>query len=441
MLKKTSKIMFASAFMWSFSAAATVDTRIEWSGDYRLRGQYLESASTDSSDPQDFYNHRMIVSGKMVPNDSIQAHLSLNINQNLGSEDRFGFAGLRDTDPDDEDVQILRAYGDWAFGSAFSLKFGRLDLNWANEAVISRNNDDQRPFFFDGVVFGYDALSFSINVGALKVSDWLAVNTDAGDADPDESSYFVSIDFKPISRLIEKSQIFFLRFQSDNFSSPAVNIEGSSLNRLGFSSSGSSGVISYDLDYVSLLGSFNGGQSANAWMGNLKLGLNFGDKTPQQFFLKAHFDSGDDQATTDKNESYRPLYYNHHRYAGLLDVLAWGNLNYLGAGFSMIRKERSEFLFQALWFKLSDTSQGPNSISYLGFGDDTDFISQAVSENTNNIADTDLGFEFDFLFKRTFSSKAYVEFIAGVFVPGKYFEAYGRDKEILSFRLTTGFEF
>lgn len=441
MLKKTSKITLSLIFLWAFSAQAALNTRVDWSGDYRLRGQYLENAAIGSSDSQDFYNHRMIVSGKMVPNDSVQAHFSINLNQNLGSEDRFGFAGIRDEDPDDEDVQILTAYGDWAFGSAFSFKFGRMDLNWGNEAVISVNNDDQRPFFFDGVVFTYDAAGFSFSSGALKISDWITANSDSGDVDPDESAYFVSIDFKPLSRLVEKSQIFFLRLQSDNFTTPSVSIEGSSLNRLGFSASGSSGALFYNLDYVSLLGSYNGGQSAAAWMGNLKLGLRFGDKTPSEFFLKGHFDSGDKADTADKNEGYRPLYYNHHEYAGLMDLLAWGNLNYLGAGFSFLRKERSEFMLQALWFRLSETNQGPSSISYLGFGDSSDLIDQNVFQNSNGVESSDLGFEVDFLFKRTFSSKAYVEFIAGIFMPGEYLEAYGRDENILSFRLTTGFEF
>ena len=429
-------------FNQSESSLEKLGTKIDWSGEYRMRGKYQDRSYVGSSEPQDLYVHRLILKGSMAPNDVIETHFAVNLNQTLGGDERRGFAGLRDSDSDDQNIQVLTAYADWAFGSSFLMRFGRMNLDWSHGALISVNDDDQQPYFFDGAVVGYDASGFSLRSGVLRIGDWTLANGSPEKIDPDETAYFASLDFKPLSALLETIQIFFFRTQSDNYNSPAVNIPGSSLNRIGMALGGASGGFYYTLDYVSQLGSYNTGLSASAWMAHGEFGYRIDSgNNPTRFFLKAHYDTGDDAATTDTDEGYQPLYYNHHKYAGLMDVLAWGNLNYLGFGASVIRRKRTEFLVQALWFKLSDSSSGPNDISYLGYSGANDTISEAVAANSSGVSSSDLGYEIDFLYKRHFSSQAFLEIIGGLFVTGDYLEAYGRDKNFFSLRVSAGFEF
>lgn len=423
-------------------ATKKLDTKIDWSGEYRLRGRYLDRAYVGSSEPQDFYVHRFILKGSMAPNDDIETHFAINFNQALGGDEKRGFAGLRDGDTDDQNIQILKAYADWAFGSSFSVRFGRMELDWSHGALISKNDDDQQPYFFDGAVLGYDAAGFSLRSGVLRVGDWTLANSAPNKIDPDESAYFASLDFKPLSALLETTQVFFFRTQADDYNSAAVNIMGSSLNRIGLALGGASKGFYYSLDYVSQLGSYNNGVNSSAWMAQGEFGYKIDTGyNPTKFFIKAHYDTGDDAATTDTDEGYNPLYYNHHKYAGLMDVLAWGNLNYMGFGASVLRRKKTEFMLQALWFKLSDSSSGPSDISYLGYSGDNDTISEAVATNASGVTSSQLGYEIDFLYKRNFSSQAFLEVIGGVFVTGDYLEAYGRDKNFFSIRVSTGFEF
>jgi len=444
MLKKTSYFIGASLFFFSIGLQAqteNLDTKVDWSGEYRLRGRYQDPVNVGSSEPEDSYLHRLILKGQMAPNDVIETQFAINLNQNLGGDERRGFAGIRDKEGDTENIQVLTAFADWSFGSSYLMRFGRMNLDWSHGALISYNDDDQQPYFFDGAVLGYDASGFSLRSGFLRIGDWSLANSTPEKTDPDESAYFATLDFKSLSSLLETTQVFFFRAQSDDFLSTAVNITGSSLNRIGVSLGGESAGVYYSLDYVSQLGSFNDGVNSSAWMGHAELGYKIDGSNPTSFFLKAHYDTGDDPATTDTNEGYQPLYYNHHKYAGLMDVLAWGNLNYLGLGAAVVRKKRTELMFQALWFKLSDSGSGPNDISFLGYSSDTSTISQDVARNVSGVASSDLGVEIDFLYKRKFTSKAFLEVIAGAFIVGDYLEAYGRDRDFFSVRLSTGFEF
>ncbi|MGH1469394.1 MAG: hypothetical protein ACRBBP_11065, partial [Bdellovibrionales bacterium] len=322
-------------------------------------------------------------------------------------------------------------------------KLGRLDLNWGNEVAVSQNMDDQKPYSFDGAVFGYDAESFIFNAGALRVGDWDRGLGPASTIDPDESAYFVTLDFKSFGKVLETAEFFLLRLQSADFIDTAnsINIEGYSLNRLGFSFAGSKGRFFYQADYVNLLGSYNAGESAKAWMGHFNLGVNFGEQNPGSVYFVGHYDTGDDAGSAETDEGYRPVYYNHHKYAGLMDLLAWGNLTYYGLGLTFVRKGNTELKAQALRFTLTDNSTGPNSISYLGYGDSSSFISEDVSKNSNGELSSDLGTELDLALKRNFLSGAYLELILGVFIPDEYFEAYGRNEKVYSFRLSTGFSF
>lgn len=435
--------MMALIFVSSF-AHAEADTRVEWGGEYRLRTNVVDNLDASSSEKQDDYTHRLILKGTMAPNDSVMVHFSLNVNQELGSQTKRGFGGLESAEEGSaDDLQVLTAYGDWHLGSSFFLNFGRMDLNWGNEVVMSRNYDDQRPYSFDGLVFGYDSDTFLFNAGALRVGDWDRAQGPATTIDPDESAYFVSLDFKSFGRLLKTAEFFLLRVQSSDFSDVAssIAVEGSSLNRIGFSLGGENGKFSYQADYVNLLGSYNGGQSAKAFMAHLNLGYNFGDKSPGRIYMVGHTDSGDKSSTTDIDEGYRPVYYNHHRYAGLMDVLAWGNLTYYGLGFDLLYKGHTDFKIQALRFSLTDNTLGPNSISYMGFGDTTDFINEAVATNSNGENLSALGTELDIMIKRNFASNAYIELILGAFITDDYFEAYGRKNPVYSLRLSTGFSF
>ncbi len=444
MLKKSSVfVLFFLMFSFSRVSFPKVDTRVKWGGDYRFRFYFSDNLTFENSKKEDLSSHRFILKGEMAPNDDIETHFSININQVIGGEGKRGFSGLEGFNDDLKDIQILTAYADWHLGSSFFLKLGRINLNWGNEAVVSSNLDDQRPYGFDGLFFGYDSESFMLNTGVLRVGDWSKDMGSPSAIDPEESAYFIILDFKSFGEIFRTAEFFFLRLESSEFihRENSVSIGGYSLNRFGFSLVGSKSKVFYQADYVNLLGSYSKGGNAQAWMGHINLGVNFGEKQPASVYLIGHYDSGDDSTSTEVDESYRPIYYNHHKYAGFMDLLAWGNLTYYGLGASLFYKGQTEFKTQILRFSLTDTFKGPNSISYLGYGDSTSFISEDVSKNTKKNVNSNLGTELDFVITRKFLSEAYLELVAGTFIPDAYFKAYGRNEKLYSFRLSIGFKF
>lgn len=427
-------LMCATTSSWA------LDTRVHWSGSYRLRGLMQDNFAQSESNLGDAYFHRLIVGGKMEPNDSIRLLFAANLYQGIGGDYKRGEMGLTAAQDEEGQFQLAHAYGDWNLGSSFYLHFGRLDLNWGNEALVSRNSDDQRLYSFDGLDFGYDSASFKVSAGVLRVGEW-ASQTTASTFDSNESAYFARLVLKSFFSFVDSVEGYFFRLQSDDFSQDGITLVGSSVNRLGFTLKTSYQNLFLNADFVNLQGSLNSSEKLASSMLDLEGGVLWGDQVKKGISLVYHTDSGDDSSTGDTVETYRPLYYNHHKYAGLMDVFAWGNLTYYGVKFNVSFWDKNDFMLQTLIMGRSEKSLGPRPINYFGYGLEQDFINEDVSKNTAGVRDNSLGLEVDFVYKRKFTSKAYVEFIAGVFAPGSYMEAYGRNKTLYALRLTTGFKF
>ena len=454
-------------------------TFIQWSGHYRVRGLYQENLFRGSSDDFDLYSHRLRLNGSFSPNDDTQAHFSANLYGVLGGNRRGDLgldASLVDDSSDGHKLQLLKIYGEWDFWRGFFLRFGRQQLNWGNEAIISSNEDDDRPYSFDGLVLHYSDSVVHFQTGVFKLGDWSSrtsqnganpnsnpnrdsnpnpnLNSDGnsnpnrdsnlnpdGNPDPSEDSYFVSIELKGFLNFLKEIQFLLYRTQADNFENTdlGINIQGGTFNRFGVALNGEGSRLYYTLDYINFSGDYSGGTAASGSMGHIKLGGIWGGGDSLRAYIVGHLDTGDDSSSTNTNEKFDPLYYNHHNYAGLMDLLAWGNLTYYGAGFEYRPDESQFYKLQWLTFQRTETGSGVSSINYLGF--DQAFITEDINQNTNAVITKDLGFEVDFLYRKNYDSNAFLEFIVGVFVPGDYLESYGRAKEIYSARLTTGFSF
>lgn len=412
---------------------------VQWSGEYRLRGLFQENIFPDSSDYNDQYSHRLILAGRLAPNDDIQAYFSVNLNGNLGGKKR-GRLGLVDEElSDEQNIDLLTAYGNWDLWRGFYLSFGRQTLKWGNETLMSPSKDDNQPYSFDGAIMHYDSESLHVQAGAIRVEDWSGANGDR--LDPNENSYFVSLELKGFMALLNSAQAFYYKVQKDNYSNTDLgfNIQGGSFNRFGVSLAGKTKRFYHNIDYINFSGSYSNNIGVSGWMGHGVLGTVLSQKKQVKLFIEGHYDTGDDANTPETNEGYDPLYYNHHRYAGLMDLFAWGGLSYLSLGLEMNSSLTDKFKFQVLSFKRTSQSAGPNSISFLGFNNM--FISEAANTNANSIGSRDLGLEFDFVYLKNYDSGVYLEVIAGAFVPDDYMKAYAQDKTIYSLRISTGFEF
>ncbi len=415
---------------------------IRWSGDYRLRGLAQAKIFNNSSEILDDLSHRLKLKGSFSPNDDIQAYFSVNFYGQLGGSPR-GLNGLEfetlDLNQSSHQLQLLNAYAEWDLWDGLFLYFGRQKMSWTNEALFSENLDDNRPYSFDGLVFYYSDSILNFKLGALRVGDWQRQNDE--ELDPTEDTFFLSIELNGYLDLLENAQIFYLRTLRDSFEDAdlGLSFEAGSFNRLGVSLNGETSNLFYTFDYINLSGDLNNGSSVSANMGHLKLGVKWGKEKNFKTSLIGHIDSGDKDSTTEISETYKPLYYNHHKYAGLMDLLAWGNLTYYGLALNYLPGQKQSLGLQFLSFARTTRDAGVSSIDYLGF--DQNFITEEIMQNASGVTDKSLGFEIDLVYKKEYNSNAFIEFIAGAFLPGNYFEGYGRNKTIYSARITTGFSF
>lgn len=443
MSQKMFKIIASLGFILSLSPLTTsklyaLDTRVDWSGSYRLRGLGQDNF-TQGGHFRDAYFHRLTLKGQLEPNDSIRLLFAANLYQAIDEDKKRGALGLEFPKQDNDIFQLLYAHGDWSIGSSFYLHFGRLDLTWGNETLVSRNDDDQKPYSFDGLEFGYDTSDFKISSGVLRVGDW-ASQTGVTSPDPSENAYFVKLTLKSFFSYIDHIEGYFFRTQGDNYNDGTFQIEGGSFNRLGFSMKGSYKNFFVNADYVNLQGSFNSAQTLAAGMLQFESGWTWGESKSKKLSLIYHRDSGDKGSTTE-SEAYIPLYYNHHRYAGLMDILAWGNLTYYGLRFDWTFRENNNIYIQGLAFSRTSVSDGVRSTDTIGYGVADDFINQDIASNSSGQGAKKLGIEADLVYTRTFTSNVHIEFLAGLFLPGEYFEDYGRGDSLYHVRVTTGFKF
>ncbi len=434
------KIILLSILAFSSPVFSAEDTKFLWNGEYRSRGLFQENVLNNGRGGLDAFSHRLILNAEFEPNDRLDAVVSGILFQNWGDDVR-GFAGIRE-ESDLDSFRIFEAYGEWHLSTAFFLKFGRWALDFGNGSLVSKNMDDNLPYSLDGVMLGYDASNFEFRLGGLRVGDW--PSSLGFTADPDSSAYFALINLKSWEPVFKFFQIYLFRQQKDAYSnaSNGSSIAAESSNYFGVSAAGEYNKLFYTTDYITYSGEFTDtNNDIDGFMAHVKLGVKAREKNNLRLFLTYHFDTGNDGSTANTDESYRPLFYNHHQYGGTLDLLSWGNLSYFGLGVSLEKNKKNKFTLQALSFSRSSNDDGVRSIAFGGFGDSDAFINSDISGNTSNVTDKDLGLEVDFIYSRDFDSGVSLEFLAGAFFTGDYLKAYQRTKDVYGARLTLSMPF
>ena len=99
--------------------------------------------------------------------------------------------------------------------------------------------------------------------------------------------------------------------------------------------------------------------SAN--MMDLEFGYSLPEMMSSRFHAGYHMDSGTPGTGATKNETYDGFYYDKHNNAGLMDVVGWGNLTYMRAGFTLSPME--DLTVAAEYFMFTQTEKdGDNSV-------------------------------------------------------------------------------
>jgi hypothetical protein len=127
-----------------------------------------------------------------------------------------------------------------------------------------------------------------------------------------------------------------------------------------------------------------------------------------------HMDTGDKAGTATKNEAYNPLFYDKHNYAGLMDVVGWGNLTYWNVNASIMPMETVEAGLGYYMFSNSEAGAASFTAPY--------FTGATVGSSK------ELGSELDVYANKAYDNGLKIGARYSTFMNGKYLKDQGLSK-------------
>jgi hypothetical protein len=309
---------------------------------------------------------------------------------------------------------VQEAWGWWKSSDMLSLKFGRAGFEYGDGAIFAIDDWQANPNSWEGVwsqwTFDFADLHF---FGTKLWDDVTPAAPVAGNDDPEVVAYGLVFNFKNLPEVLKHAFVHIVQINGDNTSTMTASTGGVGINRMhyGLTVMGDAGALDYRLTADMLSGKIKGAATdttLGATMFDLELGWGLPEFMKARVALMAHMDGGDDTTTADKNEGYFPLYYDSHKFAGLMDVVGWGNSTYYGLGFSLNPSDDLNAGIEYLMFsRTSDKAAATNGTGgALG----------TAAGNTNKPIGTELDLHATKMYGENFSMWA----MYGMFTPGEY---------------------
>lgn len=411
------------------SKAFAQETEVKYSGEFRARyqnhrnttAQQTDTTTNQSTDKTDV-DHRFKLNLSARKGESLQAGLTLlhasgwgEANDPAAPTAATGGTGIpssRDEFDRNNSALVNRAWGWWKANDSLSFRFGRVGIEFADGSVFSENDYEQFPVAHDGLLAFWD-----INLGRFTFlgvkNREFGAGTLTGDAE--ENMYGFAFDFKNVPSFIKMMNVHFLQITQDETGTAPLTTRDNR-QHLGFAMGGDFFGFLYKGSGAYQLGKTEGNASGtaysannNAWMVDLLAGYQAQNFSGFKLTAGYHADTGD-KNTSDrgKNEAYNPLFYDRHSYAGLMDVLRWGNLTYWSANLSLIPVDDLETGISYLDFTRSSTGTAVTAATYGPFYSLADVTTEK-----------NLGSEVDVYVNKTYASSGFViSGRFGMFMPG-----------------------
>lgn len=414
-------VLLIVAFGGLASANAAGDVDFKESGEFRMRYTNLMNPTSvkNVKDSSSGFTHRFRLNFAARKGETLQAYASLLHNANWGYAGGSGgtVSGVPGTPVEaDEILTINRAWGWWKSTDSLSFKFGRFGLEIADGAVFSENDWEAIPVSHSGVQGTWDMDFAKFLFFGVKTDEYGYLDSGAFTADPERNFYGVSLDFKNMPEAIKMANFHVIQDVRDESSFANAR----NLQRFGLSVGGDTMNILYKATVAYMTGkekdrlpTLNPSIDVNGMMYDLMVGYGLPDVMGLKVSGSYHYDSGEKATTATKKEVYDAAYYDRHNYAGLMDVLRWGNLTYWSINASLNPLETMEVGLG--WYSFS-RSVGDSGVtfgpSYTGTGA-SDYGGTTLASGKA------LGSEVDLYANKTYENGFKIGARYGAFMPGK----------------------
>lgn len=409
-------VLLAGALVVS-TAAQAQDSEFKHNGEFRVRyyNDMTPSGNKDNPANKSDVEGRATIGLTMRKGENVQAHVSLIHGTIFGADKAAstapGTAGYT-TATTNNLMLVNQAYGWWKAGDGLTFKVGRQHIAVADGAVFSTDSWLLIPHTHEGLLVGFDTDFAGIGLALIKDADQLT-GTGNPESDPERNNTILTVDLKNMPEAVKTANVHILQSKGSETTGTARGILD--VMHIGATVAGDVSNVMYKVTAAFQSGSFSKTAATDLKLGGNMFDLMVGYSMPETMGLKLsaayHMDSGDDNAADDKIESYQPLYYDSHKYAGLMDILGWGNLTYWNLNASVMPAEDLEVGLGLYGFSKSKEN---GAITQTNRPNGT-----AASAVANK---ADLGMELDVYATKKYAGGFQIDAYLGAFMPGAAFK-------------------
>ncbi len=337
-MKRLLAIVFAliMGLAWTLPSLA-----VEFSGQYRLRGEYRDNAdfTDDTVDGRAFYGQRIRLTAKANPTDDVKVKVTIQDTREWGEFSNVGPAatngGPRLTEVNSsasEHNYELDIHEGWLqidniFGSPLAVRVGRQELVYGDQRLIG-------AFGWSNNGRSFDAMKFMYRSDAFDVDAWTSKVVERG-TNNDQDFYGVYATVKTIPNHTLDLYVLLLNDGSGqatfNNTGTIAGVNDTNLWTYGFRLKGSTSGVDYTIEVPFQTGDMEvtGGSdydiSAYAYAINVGYtipGAPMGLRIGGQYI----FASGDDNSSDTDIDTFSNLYPTNHMHYGYADQQGWRNV-------------------------------------------------------------------------------------------------------------------
>lgn len=414
--------------------AADKGAEFTHNAEYRVRYQHDQAWKTSDSDAdtnKNSFTHRFKLDTAYKASEKFAAHLTLLHNAAWGNFNSTSDAGTATTDGvgDNQNMVLVnQVYGTWMINDAWSLKFGRGGATIADGSVISQNDWQAQPYAFDGVLANYEHEMFRLNLFGVKAIDnpanagGAAYTAANGNDDAEANFYGFAMDWKSLPEFLKMANIHLLQVNKDEmgYATAALNPSKSEM-RYGVVLAGDVAGVDYKLNYAAHTGEAHLAGVKTDLEGSMmaaEVGYSMPEMMKSRFHIAYHQDTGNKASSATKNEGYDSFYTEKHNSAGMMDVLGWGNLTFMKAGYTFSPMDQVDVGLAYWMFTRTENSAAATK------GANANIIPAAAGASTSD----ELGSEIDLHATKTYDGGMSISAWIGMFMPGKYLkDSNGKD--------------
>jgi len=385
-MKRIILSVFAAAVTAAWAIPASAGD-VTFSGQYRLRGEYIENNdfSDATNDANDFWAQRVRLTANAKATDDVSVKITLQDTRTWGAEGTTtagspGVSGPQLTDAGtsiNSNVDIHEAYLNVTniFGTPVSLRAGRQELAYGDERLIGSFgwNNNGRAFDAFKLMYSNDAVNVDAFTATISEGGSQSVVPTTGD-----DTYFSGV-YATLKQLIPNNTLDVYLLNLNSGTSEAANIY-----TIGARVKGAAAGVDYTVELPFQFGeegTLAGGSDISAWAFAAKAGYTL--PTPMKIRVGAEYDfaTGQDPDETD-NTVFSNLFPTNHAHFGIADVTGanqWSNISAWSVNASVDLNEKLR-LFVAYWDFTQDEAAGDDEI-----GSEIDVVATYKYNNNLNL--------------------------------------------------------